>query len=124
MQRADIASANELALWLKTYLESNAAHRWMGTLNCDLAAIKELTLNESAHRAVGVYDTAEFENPAHAEIFKTEYVIEEADALEVKRGLLKKFNNGVLTTPTQYMSGDLFNGLPEILRKQVGLAAH
>lgn len=122
VQRENLATANELTLWLKKYLENNTEHRWVGTLNCTSDSIKAFSLNDSSNRAVGVYDTAECENPAHAEIFKTEYVIEEADSLEVKRELLRKFNSGVLTKPTKYRSGHLFSSLPEVLRAQASLS--
>lgn len=54
-----------------------------------------------------VYDTAEPKNQAHAEIFQTEHVIDDADKLELKFELFTKFSNGHLTKPDSYRGGDL-----------------
>ena len=123
VQREGFASAEELNRWLTKYLESNSEHHWMGTLDCNSALVKSLVLHDSPNRVVGVYDTAEENNPAHAEIFRTEHVITDADALEVKRELLKKFNGGVLTKPQSFRKGHLFEGLTEVLKNRVGLSA-
>lgn len=107
VQRENLATLAELQSWLGTYSKKNSAHTWMGTLACDSKLIRGIQLNDMPHRIMAVYDTAEEQNEAHAEIFQTEYVIEDSDRIEARAELLKRFDNGILTQPPAYRAGAL-----------------
>lgn len=107
VQREALASSNELSTWIQAYLIKNAQHQWMGTHTSSSKTVREISLNNSANRMLAVYDTAEPKNQAHAEIFQTEYVIDEADAIELRAELLRKFSNGILSKPAAYRNGIL-----------------
>lgn len=79
----------------------------MGTLTSDCQSLRDIQLSDKTSRVVAIYDTAEPENPAHAEIFQTEHVIEDADRLELRAEIYRRFDNGVLTIPSAYRSGAL-----------------
>ncbi len=107
VQREDVASTNELNNWLHSYLTKNNNHQWMGTLTSFTKTVREINPNNSENRVIAVYDTAEPNNLAHAELFQTEHVIEDADSIELRAELLKNFSNGILTKPTEYREGQL-----------------
>lgn len=69
----------------------------------------------TANRSVCVFDTAERTNPAHAELFQTQYVIDEADQLELRRGLIASFSD--CFTPSDFRSGAVLTGLSPELRR-------
>jgi hypothetical protein len=119
VQREAIASSNELSAWIQAYLAKNTQHQWMGTLTCSSNTVREISLNNSTNRMIAVYDTAEPKNQAHAEIFQTEYVIDEADSLELRAELLKKFSNGQLTKPGAYRNGILALSLHATHQSQI-----
>ena len=79
----------------------------MGTLESSCKSIREIQLRDKAIRVLAVYDTAENGNPAHAEIFQTEHVVDEIDRPELRFEMLKSFSNGVLTEPGAYRAGAL-----------------
>ena len=109
VQRESLATLAELEVWLSGYQQYNSAHQWVGTLPGNCGALRLVQLDGKAQRALAVYDTAEPANQAHAEIFQTEYVIEESDRAEVRAALFKIFNNGILIAPESYRGGELLN---------------
>jgi IMP cyclohydrolase len=107
VQREAIASTDELKQWIGSYQHKNTDHTWMGTLASDCRSLRGIQLSDKTNRVVAVYDTAERENPAHAEIFQTEHVIDDADRLELRAEIYKRFGNGALIIPSAYRSGAL-----------------
>jgi hypothetical protein len=118
VQREKIATLAELESWIGAYLKKNSTHTWMGTLACDSKSVRDIQLNDKPHRVLAIYDTAEQQNEAHAEIFQTEYVIEDSDRLELRADLLKRFNNGILTQPATYRAGALWSKLADSPKNQ------
>jgi hypothetical protein len=57
------------------------------------------------------YDTANPDNPAHAELFQSQYIIDEADALELRHNLFVAFGNGNIVSPSKYRSGSVWANL-------------
>lgn len=109
VQREEIATTSELKQWIDSYQQKNSAHTWIGTLASNCKSIREIQLSDKAIRILAVYDTAEDGNPAHAEIFQTEHIIEEVDRPELRAEILRSFGNGVLTEPSAYRSGALWS---------------
>lgn len=107
VQREAIVSTDELRQWIGSYQLKNAEHVWMGTLASDCQSLRDIQLSDKTTRVVAVYDTAERENPAHAEIFQTEYVIDDADRVELRVEIYKRFGNGALIVPSAYRNGAL-----------------
>lgn len=118
VQRHDIAKNNELISFANNFLTGQNDRVWKGVLlaNCD--AVRAIKLNDSTNRFLCVYDTAEKENPAHAEIGQSQYIIEEADNNELRHELLCAFNNGILTDSTMYKNGAIWNALSIELRQR------
>lgn len=109
MQRDEKAKVPELVQWLDSYREKNTEHVWLGTLACASQAVRSVVLGDKPNRVLAIYDTAEPTNQAHAEIFQTEHVIDESDQIELRKELLQRFCNGVLTIPASYRSGALLD---------------
>ncbi len=85
VQREEGATTAELDSWLDSYLAKNLGHSWVGTMSSGVQTLRDIRLNGSPNRVLAIYDTAERENIAHAEIFQTEYVIEDGDRLELRK---------------------------------------
>lgn len=107
VQRESVATDAELTQWIGGYSQKNPLHIWKGTLVSTCQSLREIQLSDKTIRTVAVYDTAEPGNPAHAEIFQTEHVIDDADRIELRAEVLKCFSNGNLTEPTAYRANAL-----------------
>lgn len=101
IQRENLASNAELKLWLNNKFARDGI-KWQGVVQARCDDVRQIMVEDSTKRALAVYDTAEKENPSHAEIFQTQYVIDEADGPEIRHRLFKAFGNGEVTKPIDY----------------------
>lgn len=118
VQRHDIATNDELISFTNNFLKDKGDRVWKGVLLASCDVIRAIKLHDSINRSLCVYDTAEKDNPAHAEIGQSQYVIEEADSNELRYELLKAFNEGVLTDSVLYKNGAIWNSLPLELKSR------
>lgn len=107
VQRESIVSDEELVNFVKSYLGKNSTHLWHGILTADCNALRDIILEDQQKRIVCVYDMAEEQNRAHAEIHQSQYEIEEADRPELRAKLFEAFNNGINIEPAQYRNGSI-----------------
>jgi len=115
IQRDSIAKHNEIVGFIKNLLLSQEEFAWKGLLLAECKTIRGIFTNNSTKRAVCVYDTAERENPAHAEICQTHY-IEEDDEAELRHDLFVAFGNREIISPEEYRGGVVLNDLPELIK--------
>jgi hypothetical protein len=113
IQREEIATAAELSSFVDQFIANNRNDEkvsWFGVLNSNCGAVRALLApSQLTERAASVYDTAIPNGPAHAEIFKTQHVIAEADELELKKVLLMSvFAGGQLTDAQRYRNGEIW----------------
>lgn len=112
IQRDFVASANELATFTRDFLGRENNRSWKGVLLANCNDVRKIKADETDHRAVCIYDTANPENPAHGELCQTQYVVEEADKIELRKNLFTAFGNGIFIQPLQYRDGAVWNNLP------------
>ena len=111
VQREEFATNDELTPWVSEFLQKQSKQSWFGTVSASSSAIRNVEVGKSLNRAFAVYDTAEKINPAHAEVFQTQYVIDEADRIELRAEIMKVFGGGVISTPEKYREGVIWNRL-------------
>lgn len=116
VQRESIASPAEILDFVSTFLSGDSERKWHGVAQAKCGDIRKINVTNSDKRNLCVYDTAEINNPAHAEICKTNYIIDEADKLELKRHIFKAFGNSSIITPDVYRSGNIHQSLPPQLK--------
>lgn len=107
IQREFIVEDSELVTFVKKYREKNPKNNWLGVVTGSCQEIRRILTDEDK-RAYCVYDTGIEFNPAHGEICKTHH-IEEADKVELRRQLMKIFNNGLIIEPNEYRNGNIFS---------------
>src|SRR5205823_7520269 len=105
IQRDTLASDTEPSVLVKKFIAQPNAN-WKGVMTAPCEAVRSLTAPDSDKRAVCVFDTAEKDNHAHAELCQTEHIVE-ADELEVRRTLLSVFGDGKIVAPADYRGGAL-----------------
>lgn len=118
VQREHLATNAELSPWVQGFLLNQDKQSWFGTVSALSSDIREIGLNQSTNRAFAVYDTAERNNPAHAEVFQTQYVVDEADGIELRAEIMKMFGGGKITKPNHYRSGAVWNGLGQDIQSR------
>lgn len=101
IQRETIAGDNELISFVKNFLANYPEKNWFGVVSGKCHELRSI-LTDKNKRACCVFDTGEVNNPSHGEICKTHYIIEEAERLELRRKLIKIFNNGLIVNPNEY----------------------
>ena len=116
VQREHLATNAELSPWVQGFLLNQDKQSWFGTVSALSSDIREVGLSQSSNRAFAVYDTAERNNPAHAEVFQTQYVVDEADRIELRAEIMKAFGGGKITKPYLYRSGAVWDDLGQDLR--------
>lgn len=116
IQRDSIAKTDEIVAFVKSFLDARDDRAWIGVLAGKCQDVRGISADESCDRAVCVFDTAEPENPAHGEMCQTNYIVEEADKLELRRNLFGAFGNGVVIQPSQYRDGAAWDQLPQHLQ--------
>lgn len=102
VQRESIAEDQEMIAFVESFLSKRDDYKWLGVLVANVADLRSLKVGETGNRSVCAYDTAEKTNPAHAELFQSQYVVEEADEPELRTKLFQAFGRGVLIAPNQY----------------------
>ena len=115
VQRESVASDDELLTFTRKSLSGREDLAWFGVATATSEALRGLKAPGTGSRAVCVYDTAEPDNPAHAEMCKTQH-IQEADAAELRRSLMSVFNDGILVDRQAYRNGRIWNALPAELQ--------
>lgn len=115
IQRNSLATVAELRAFVTDFIEEDDKRSWRGILLADCDSIRKIK-DESNRRLACVYDSAEKNNPSHGEICQTQYVIDEADQVELRAALFEAFNHGVATLPSQYRNGEVWQQIPEDLR--------
>jgi hypothetical protein len=106
MQRENIATNAELADSVGALIKKSGTS-WLGVLIGSCSEVRQVTSPGSTDRAICVYDTAEEKNPAHCEMFQTQYVIEETFRGEITEQLMRIFDNGNVIPPTKYRDGSV-----------------
>jgi hypothetical protein len=115
VQRESLATFNEILDFVSKFLSVDSERKWHGVAQARASDIRNININNTNKRNLCIYDTAEINNPAHAEICKTIYVIDEADKLELRRHIFKAFGNSSVITPDAYRSGAVLQNLqPEL----------
>jgi hypothetical protein len=107
VQREALATSRELALMLKKLIGGRQS--WHGVLTATVQSVRDIKILGKPDRTLCVFDTSNKNNPAHAEMCQTHYVIDQADVLEARRHLFAVFGNGHVTTPANYRNGDVLN---------------
>lgn len=118
VQRDTVASEQELVEFARNFLGSREDFVWKGVLSAGCDSVRQIALGLSSGRSLCVYDTAEKNNPAHAEICQAKYVIDEADRNELRAELFAAFNKGVIISPQFYRNGAVWNALPNELQSR------
>ena len=90
----------------------------MGVVFAQCQEVRNIMIDDSKRRMVCVYDTAEPDNPAHAEICQTRHV-EDGEENELREKLFVIFGGGKITAPLQYRNGDIWNGLEQPLQRTI-----
>jgi hypothetical protein len=101
IQRNSIAKDDEIVEFLKNFLSSDNRFGWLGVLTGDCGKVRKIDNNNN--QLICVYDSAEETNPAHGEMCQSNYIIEDADRLELRAELWKVF--GELVSPEDYRGG-------------------
>lgn len=112
----DLATSDEIAAFVRGFLDANPKCMWKGVVTAKCAEVRGITINDGGNRSVCVYDTGEKKNPAHAELFKSQFVVEEADGPELRVKLFKAFKCQRVQQPSEFMGGVVWGGLPNELR--------
>jgi hypothetical protein len=116
IQRDSVADYRELFTFVNDFLNQKSNRSWKGVLLGHCRDIRNIMADQSDHRTVCVYDTAEPNNPAHGELCHSQYVVDEADQVELRDSLFFAFGNGNLISPLQYRNGEIWNGLEQSLQ--------
>lgn len=119
IQRETIVKNEELLSFIKQFLSAKDDRAWKGVLHGQCGNIRNILSADTERREVCVYDTANSENPAHGELFQSQYVIDEADQVELRRKLFTAFGEGNMVSPLQYRDGTVFSNLPLILQARI-----
>jgi hypothetical protein len=121
VQRESMANDNEIIDFVRSLLDRKASAAWFGVVTATCADIRALIApgnNPDRVRAVCVYDTAEPNNRAHAEICRARDYFDESDTLELRHDLLALFQNGPMTARDLYRAGAIWNALRPGLRQR------
>ena len=116
IQRDSITTNDELFSFVKQFLIGKDDRAWKGVLHAQCSNIRNISSDDSVRREVCVYDTATLGNPAHGELFQSQYVVDEADRVELREKLFIAFGNGGMIPPLQYRDGAVWNNLPDSLQ--------
>lgn len=116
VQRADVATSKELTDLVSGFLRTDGERAWLGYVSAQVASARGY-LDQSNRRVFAVYDMANRNNPAHAEIGMT-YEIPEADIPEMRRVLMKLHGNGAIQPRGTLKNGEVFAALASDLQNR------
>jgi hypothetical protein len=118
VQREGHAADDEIANFASTFLSSRDDRTWKGVLIASYQDLRDIRAASDPGQLICVYDTAEQDNPAHAEFGWSRTPLEEADPNEIRAGLMRAFGNAALITPGQYRGGAVLQRLTAELRSR------
>lgn len=110
IQRDSIAKTEEILKFVKQMLGRRDDLIWKGLLLAKCHAIRSIMIEGTSKQAVCVYDTAEKDNPAHGEVCQSQYVVDEADRIELRSELWAAFGDEIIS-PMQYRNGMIWSNL-------------
>lgn len=113
VQRADQATADEMAGFVTNFLTAQSNGAWLGVVSAQCGRVRKLVIEEKQGKLFCVYDTAEAQNPSHAEIFQTKYAVDEGNENEIRRILMDLFHSERPVDPSTYESGAIWKRLSE-----------
>jgi len=115
IQRDGIATSNELIDFTQKFLSGDDNRLWKGVLIAKSETVRKI-VNSLKNQAICVYDTAEMDNPAHAEMMIS-YNIAETDRAELTARLYEVFDNQNPISPEKYRNGEIWQELPSDLKR-------
>lgn len=116
VQRSQRATSKELAELVTGFLRDNNDRAWLGFVSAPVSSVRGC-LDENGRRIFAVYDIANRNNPAHAEIGMA-YEIPEADVPEMRSLLMKAHGNGAIQPRASLKNGEVFAALPRELQER------
>ena len=117
IQRDTVANLLELKNFVQAFLSGGDDRRWIGVITTECLNVRNITIDPEVARAICVFDTAEPDNPAHAELCRAR-VMDEADKVELRSELWKAFNADSVTRPNEYRNGQVWTSLSDELRSR------
>jgi hypothetical protein len=116
IQRDTIATSKELIDFAKDFLDGNNNRSWEGVLLAKCNDVREINRDNANSRAVCIYDTASENNPSHGEMAQSQYIINDADQVELRHNLFQAFGKGIAVNPCHYRDGAIWEQLPQHLK--------
>lgn len=108
VQRENLATNLELRLVLDEVSRIAGKLSWHGVVSASAEDVRLARSQKSGSRLYWIYDTAEHDNPAHAEIGRASNDLSEEDCMELRIDLMKIFSpNATFVLPPQYRRGAL-----------------
>lgn len=105
------AENQEVISFVHDFLQVSADHKWLGVVSARSGDLRALRIDGVPERPICVYDTAEPNNPAHAEACWSGVALEEGDAGELRKLLLDAFATGTPTAPAAYRNGEVLHAI-------------
>lgn len=121
IQRETKAADDEIINFVKDFLAGDSKRSWNGVLIANCGDLRNIKIDSNKERAFCVYDTAEKNNPAHAEFGQSQSMLE-ADIAELRHELFSVFSSGKKILPKDYRN-NISAKMPEALISQINLAA-
>jgi hypothetical protein len=116
VQRDSIASDREIRRFVRGFLGKKRDRVWLGTVSAKVADLRKILAPDAVSRALCIYDTAEWRNPAHAEMCRTRHIVEEADEPELRGHLLKAFGGGTVLAREKCRDGSILAKVRNLMR--------
>lgn len=117
IQRESVARPGELQSFCRSMLSGQVDWVWGGVVTARCSEVRRLFAEKEAGRVLCVYDTANKDNPAHGEIFRSRDLVEEGDENEIRAELMRIFNCKSPISPNEYQGGLIWGSLPAELRR-------
>jgi hypothetical protein len=120
VQRVERATVPEIKKLITEFVEPRSDRTWLGFVAAPVNSLRSVSPDDQPDlRGFCVYDTAEADNPAHAEV-GIGYGIAEADRVEFRRLLMGAFAEGAIRPREVLLDGRVWNALdPEIKSRPV-----
>jgi hypothetical protein len=121
VQREDHAEDPIVAHVVTQLAEAARDGGWFGMVFASAKDIRNICISSTCDRAVCLYDTAEPNNAAHAEIFLSRPIVD-ADDNEIRAALHKCFGDGVYQKPEGYRDGRIWGLIDQPVRDRTASA--
>jgi hypothetical protein len=115
VQREKIASDAAVVKVIQNIVAGATDGAWFGMIYAKARDLRNIVLSERRQRAICLYDTAESDNFAHAEIFLSREIAE-ADENELRSDLSKCFGGGAYELPENYRRGEIWKKIGQPMR--------